>query len=135
MMRNISKNKSVLVLVFVSFFVASCGGGGGSSTPSKGLFSFWNEVGTNDPLDLTGGSFSTAIPISFFFVGGEQCNCNLTVLGSDSSGSYVINSCSYKFGSGSGDPGCNALNDTGTYSNSAATLTITNSLGTVSTYK
>ncbi len=80
-------------------------------------------------------TFSAPVPFSFFFVGGEQCNCNLTVLGTQSSGSYVVNSCVYQFGSGASDPGCNALNDTGTYTNSSSTLTITSSTGEVSTYR
>lgn len=126
--------KKLIVLLSLTFLLTSCGGGGSGSSAPKDLFSLWNEAGTNNPLDLTGSTFSSPVPFSFFFVGGEQCNCNLTVLGTQSSGSYVVNSCVYQAGSGASDPGCNALNDTGTYTNSSDTLTITSSTATVSVY-
>lgn len=123
-MNNIIKIPTIL---FFMLLLASCGGGGGGGNSPKDLFSLWNVVATDAPLDLRGGDFSTPLPISFYFVGGEQCNCTLTVLGTQSSGSYVLNFCAYQLGSGASDPGCNALNDTGSYSKTSSILTITNS--------
>lgn len=106
----------------------SCGKSGGSSAaaPSKELFSVWTSV-TNPTaiLDFTGGSFGIAMPITFVYPGGEICDCDLSVLGSQSTGSYVNANCTYRAASGGGvDPGCNVLNGNGTYTNSSATLQI-----------
>jgi hypothetical protein len=123
--------KKIMSLIALSLLIVSCGGGGGSNGGGeKDLFSLWNRTTDNSPLELTGGTFSTNIGISFFFVGGAQCDCDFAVLGTQSSGTYVVNSCFYRFGSGSGDPGCNALNQTGIYTNSNNTLTITGPNGT-----
>ena len=129
-MRNI---KYLFATLTITLLISCSSGGGGSS--SKDLFSLWNDVEDDTPLDLTGSDFSTDIPFNFFFAGGAQCNCDLTVLGTQKSGTYIVNSCFYQSGSGSGDPGCNALNDTGTYTNSSGTLKIINSAQDVTTYK
>jgi len=128
------KMKSIISILTLPLLIASCGGSGGGDSAPKDLFSLWNETTTNAPLDLTGGAFSVPLNLSFFFVGGAQCDCTFTVLGTQSSGTYVINSCSYNFGSGSGDPGCNALNETGVYTNNNNTLTATGN-GVTSVYQ
>ncbi len=126
------KSLVTIVLVGVLLSLGGCGGGSGSS---KDLFSLWNEVDTNAALDLRGGEFGTPMDFSFFFEGGEQCDCRLTLLGNQSSGTYVVNFCSYRFGSGIANPGCNALNDTGFYEKSDKRLTVTGSAGFTDTYR
>lgn len=110
--------------------------GGGSDDPEqKELFSVWREQGSNTPVDLTGGAFSVPLNFSLYFTGGAQCNCNMTLIGDQSSGAYVINSCRFVAGSASQDPGCSALSDTGRYSNLDGVLTTTSDTGEVSTYR
>lgn len=91
----------------------SCGGGGGDG--SKPIFSLWHHTVTDSPLDLRDGGFDQPMTIAFYYPDGAQCNCNFTVIGDNASGTYVVNNCYYDYGSGSGDPGCNARNETGTY--------------------
>jgi hypothetical protein len=118
--------------MLIALALSACGGGGGGGeVKPKDLFSLWNEVETDLPLDLSGGDFSQEMDISFFFTGGAQCDCDFTVIGDQASGSYVINSCSYKVGSGSEDPNCNALNQTGLYEKKDDVLSINGSNGAV----
>lgn len=121
-----------VLLMISALSITACGG---SSDSSKDLFSLWREVGTDVPLDLTGGEFGSPFGLSVFFEDGSQCDCSLTLLGDQSSGSYVVNFCTYRFGSGSGDPGCNFLNDTGSYSKSSNELKTTDSSGFTTTYR
>ena len=123
--------KKIIAAIILTLSLVSCGGGGDAT---KDLFSLWIEDGTGNPLNLTGGTFNTPLDFAIFFVRGEQCNCKLTFIGTQSSGFYNLNSCNYQFGTGSEDPGCNALDSTGTYSKSSNTLTITPSTGSASTY-
>jgi hypothetical protein len=132
-----SKKKYIFVLVF-SFLTVSIITGclhDDDDPASKDLFSLWTEDGTDAKFDFSSGKLNESFPMAFFFVGGEICNCDLLFLGTQSSGSWVLNSCVYDFGSGAGDPGCNALNGTGTYSKAATVLTITDSLGVADTYR
>jgi hypothetical protein len=116
---------AVVCTVLAVGLVACGGGGGGGGAASKNLFSLWKEVNTSAPLELTGGNFNTAIPILFSFApGGEQCVCNLIVVGDQSSGAWTLSQCGYVPNSGSGDPGCSAMNATGDYTLSNNTLSI-----------
>lgn len=110
-------------------------GGGSDSPEQKELFSLWQEQGSNTPVDLSGGAFSAPLTFSLFFTGGAQCNCNMTLVGNQTGGAYVINSCRFVAGSASQDPGCSALSDTGRYTNVDSVLTITSDTGEVSTYR
>ena len=114
-----------LPLLLISSVLVACGGDDGGDDSDKGLFSLWNQVGNDIPLDLTGGSFSTAYAFYIFEGDGSQCDCELRFLGTEESGSYVLNNCSYDYGSSeSGNPGCEGYNHSGTYSKTATTLTI-----------
>ncbi|MBV1882261.1 MAG: hypothetical protein KUG82_11545 [Pseudomonadales bacterium] len=106
------------------------GCGGSDSSSDKDLFSLWTATDSSLVLDLTNGDFST--PTDFFFDmgNGALCGCTLTAFGSQASGTYTFNSCTYEIGSSSrGDPGCNALNHTGTYTKSGNVLTTYDSFG------
>lgn len=131
------KNNSIftVILCCLSLIAITSCSSSDSSTPSKDLFSLWNDTADDSPLDLTGGSLGVEMTFNVFFAGGEECSCDLTLLGTQSSGSWVLNSCSYVFGSGAADPGCNAVNDTGTYTNVNALLTIIDSTGDTDTYR
>lgn len=114
--------KKTAFLVCGIIALSACGGGSGSS--EKDLFSLWREATTDLPLDLTGGDFNQDIEMAFFFSSGAQCNCDFRVIGDQSSGAYTRNSCFYVTGSSAGgDPGCNALNESGTYTKENNTLT------------
>jgi hypothetical protein len=130
--------KYLLLLPFIAINLASCGGDSSDDTASsKSLFSVWNEVNTTIVLDYTNGKFDDSFPFSFQYADDSQCNCELTFIGSQSAGSYTLNSCVYEANSGPSntDPGCNAANNTGTYTNSSNVLVTTSSTGDVSTYK
>ena len=129
----------ILVSLFSLCLVVSCGGGGGSSDSSepKDLFSVWNEQGGNEEiLDLTGGELGEEMDFNVYFIGGAECDCDFTAIGTQNEGGYVINSCTYVVNSGAEDPGCNELSSTGVYSKTDDTLTVQNENATEpSTYK
>jgi hypothetical protein len=110
---------TILIVAFVA-----CGGGGGSKAAPKNLFSLWKEDGTESPLDLTGGAFNTTLPMLFIFTGGEQCHCDMIIIGDQTSGGWSLSSCGYNAGTGTGDPGCSSLNSAGTYSIISNSLSI-----------
>ena len=126
--------KRTAAALSISIGLVACGGGGGGSS-EKDLFSLWTDTDTNAPLDLRGGAFSTPLPMHSYYPDGAQCDCTLTVLGTQSGGTYIINACVYRYGTGSGDPGCNSLDGTGTYTKTSDTLTTYPSSGSPSTYK
>lgn len=122
------------LLLTITLLVVSCSSDDGGSS-SKDLFSIWERTDNNTIIDLTNVGFSNATPFFFIFDGGAQCDCDVTFVGTQSSGSYAINSCSYKLNSGAGDPGCNAINGTGGYAKTSDTLTFTPSSGGIIIYK
>ena len=124
--------KKFLIFLYILALTA-CGGDDGSS--SKNIFSLWHDTADDTPLDLTGGDFGVDLAFSIWAGDGSPCNCDLRFIGNQSSGNYILNSCYYVSGSGSGDPGCNALNQTGTYTNSSGTLTTCDSSMDCDTYK
>ncbi|GAA6141622.1 hypothetical protein [Hydrogenophaga sp. 5NK40-0174] len=119
------KRKTALRFAAAALMVAglvACGGGGEDKT--KDLFSLWNRDSDNVPLDLTGGEFSTPLLMYFYTTDGSQCNCNMTFVGEQHEGTFVVNSCRYVPGSGAGDPGCTSFNGTGKYFKNDGQLTI-----------
>lgn len=125
--------RAIGVLLVVG--LSACGGGGGGGDEPKDLFSLWTNTDTGAPMDLRGAEFSTPFPVSFYFVDGSQCDCTLNIVGTQSDGSYFLNACVYRYGTGDRDPGCNALDGTGNYAKTSDTLTISPSSGAPSTYK
>lgn len=120
-----------IILAVIAIALTACGGGGGSKsggTENKGLFSLW-EDDEGEVIDLTGGQLSRPMDFAFYFDGGEQCDCRLTLIGTETDGTFVVNNCLYNAYSGAGDPGCNALNQTGDYLLSNNVLTLTGSTG------
>lgn len=125
-----------LSLLLISSVLMACGGDDGGDNPDKGLFSLWNQVGNDVPLDLTGGSFNTAYEFFIFESDGSQCDCALRFLGTEESGTYILNNCAYDVGSSqSGDPGCEGYNHSGTYSKTTTTLTICDNEQDCTSYK
>ncbi len=112
-------------LIAISIVLASCGGDGGSSSSNKGLFSSWKHTESDYIMNLEGGDFNEPRPYSEYFQDGAQCDCDLTLIGSQDEGLFVLNSCFYVSNSGAnGDPGCNQLNQSGTYKKDSNTLTV-----------
>lgn len=119
-----------LLILALSILLINCSD---SSPSSKNLFSLWTHQETGAPMDLSDGAFSEPLDYSFFFTEGNICDCTLTIMGSQSSGSYYLNSCYYRMGSGSGDPGCNYMNGSGTYNKLNYELTLFQD-GRIATY-
>jgi hypothetical protein len=124
-------------IVLAAILATGCGGEDGESDSEKGLFSYWEDIeGEATPLDLSDGSFSGYRDISFFYADGAQCDCHFRVFGSEDRGNYSINTCRYAYASSAdGDPGCDALNHTGTYSKTRTELTVCDSEQECTTYE
>lgn len=124
--------KSLLkpVALCAAVLLSACGGG--SDGDSKDLFSLWTRETDGVRIDLSGGALRTPFAIAFFRANGAQCNCTMTVIGEQSSGSVVINQCFYVVGSAAQepDPKCTIHNSTGSYTKSRDVLTLTGPNGT-----
>lgn len=114
-----------LILTFSFIFLIGCGksSGGDDSSSAKGLFSVWTDHSNGHVLDLTQGYFGTST-MYFLFPTGGKCQCVLTMSGTDSSGNYTLASCGYMAGTGTGDPGCAAVDQTGGFSNVNSSLQV-----------
>jgi hypothetical protein len=108
-----------------------------SKKAEKNLFSLWTPQDQTDPtLSLENLDFNQQTGYAFTFSTGDQCNCLIRFIGTQSSGQYTLNSCTYVVGSGNGlYSNCSALNHSGTYSKSSDTLTICNNTGVCSVYE
>jgi len=135
-MASLQVYKALLVSVIL-FALAGCGGGGdnGVAPPAgdKDLFSLWNlqEREVNVPIDLTGASFDEAVSITYSLESLGSCSCDLTLSGTQESGVYTINKCSFTSDDSEFGVLCNRLNQTGTYSKDATTLTFNTNEGTL----
>lgn len=109
--------------------LTACGGGGGDS---KDLFSLWTRDGDGVRFDFSGGAFSMPSQLALFRANGAQCNCTMTVVGTQDSGNVVINQCYYVAGSASGEPNpkCTIHNGVGSYSKTSDVLTLSGPNGT-----
>ncbi len=134
--------KSFIALL-LSFALFACGGGsptaaltsGTDEDTDEGLFREWTETGSGFLLDLTGGALNTNLAYYFVEEDGARCDCSLTFLGDETSGSYVLKQCTYRVGSSDGDPGCNSFNHTGTYERDNDRLSICDDTQECSTYR
>ena len=110
-----------LFLIIGVIVLSACGSDGGGGA-TKSLLSTWTSEDNSITLDLTGVTLNQSAPFSFIFASGEICTCGSILTGSMTAGNYALASCTYQSG-GSGDPGCAALNSSGTYSQSGVNLT------------
>lgn len=131
-----------LFLITLCITIISCGGEGditGASVTKeedKDLFSLWEETTTGNTIDLTAGGLSDTYAFYITYDSGLQCNCELTFLGTATSGNYVLNNCEYEPSSVAGsDPGCNSNNHTGTYSKTSSQLTVCDNTQVCSVYE
>lgn len=115
-----------ITLILTSIVLTACGGSSGGGEPlEKDLFSLWTDSSDGSSMDLTGGSTGSSFTFNIYASDGSQCDCKLRFLGTEDSGSYVLNNCYYDYGSSAnGDPGCDSLNHSGTYTKSMTTLEI-----------
>lgn len=96
---------------------------GGTSKPSKSVWSSWTSNDNLLTLNLSGGQFGLQQSFALMVVSTHAiCTCNFIANGTESSGTYSFTSCTYSSG-GSGDPGCSGLNESGTYTNNGTNLT------------
>ena len=111
------------VLFTLGLTMVGCSGGGGSSK-TKGLFSVWTRPDNSLTIDMSSMTFGTQT-VRVTLSGGEQCECSVTLTGGQTSGLYSIDDSTYVPSTGGGsDPGCSALDESGTYRNENATLTL-----------
>ncbi|MCK5881153.1 MAG: hypothetical protein KAG18_04700 [Sinobacterium sp.] len=95
--------------------------------PPKPLFSAWEHLETNSPLDLSNASFDDSLAMVFKISSEAACSCDITLDGDNDAGSFELNNCVLH--EGDEDPGCNALNQTGSYINANNWLTLTSNAG------
>lgn len=84
----------------------------------KDLFSLWESTEGNI-IDLQDGDFFQPNDMDYFIETNDssgECDCEISVIGTQTSGIYAINNCVYVEGSSSTDPGCHSLPGTGVYS-------------------
>lgn len=120
--------KKILTIAAISVLTA-CGGGGDDDS-SKELFSVWTRDGDAATFDLSGIGFGQH---NIFVIDrdGSQCNCVLTVIGTQEQGTMALNQCTYVVGSSSRDPGCSSRNVAGNFTNRNSVLTLSSSNGSV----
>lgn len=99
----------------VSDAVNGAAGSGGDSS-GKSLFSVWNEENDVFNLDFRSAQIggTSTVFITSSHVG--SCTCQVTIQGSQASGTMVFSSCS------NGSAGCISLKPSGTYTKQASTL-------------
>ena len=128
------KKKFTLTVLCMVF--SGCGGSPDAPTIdlSKDLFSSWTEDGSTTALDLTEFSFGTS-PAKITHKGDNAiCDCTSVIGGTQSNGSFVVENCVYRVGTGNGsDPGCSSINASYTYTKTDVVLTLC-SAGTCHTY-
>lgn len=110
--------KNTIILFGLCFALFGCGSGGGSSgVTTKSLFSVWTRTnqGLTQTLDFTNSTFGT-FPMHRTFATGHVCTWDMTLGGNESAGTFASSNSAYVAGTGNGvDPGCNSLNDSGTF--------------------
>jgi len=124
--------KCLAIAVTVAL-LAACGGSGGDD--SKPLFSLWTSE-TGAKTDVSGGEFGKSFFLNAYYASGAQCQCVVTVIGDESEGAIISNSCRFVVGSyAGGDPGCSSANGRVTYSKDGSTLRVRYSDGRIITYR
>lgn len=131
------------LILLLTIALLACGGGSPATTLSsgtdeetdEGLFREWTETDSGFLLDLTGGALNSNLAYYFVEEDGSRCDCSLTFLGDETSGSYVLKQCTYRVGSSGGDPGCNSSDHTGTYERDNNRLSICDDTQDCSTYR
>ena len=114
--------KYLLLALLLTSACAKSNGSGEAAATSKSLFSSWTLQSSSTPfkLDLTGAGFGSGTLV-VAFTSGDKCQSNYTLSGKESSGSYTLSGSIYT-GGGVGDPGCSAINESGTFTKSATVL-------------
>jgi len=113
--------------IIMALLIAACGGDPEAPEP-KDLFSYWQDENTSFGIDMAGSAFGNNL-IEFWFPEANKCICNLNIIGDQDSGSYILTECIYIppsiGGTGNGtDPGCEAIDGTGSYSKTSDVLTL-----------
>ena len=100
-------NQKFLILFLLLIFVTSCGSDdGGSSFPTKSIFSQWTSEDNTVSFDITGQSFGSAFSLSMIVgTGVKLVLAQALLMEMSPRGTISINNCSYT-GGGSGDPNC-----------------------------
>jgi hypothetical protein len=124
------------IVLTVCFLLIACGGSSGGGTDNKDLFSLWLLDGSEGKtqLDLDGLGFNTPTDYVITVSDGSSCTCELSFNGRQDEGTYILNYCSFNYGSGNTELNCNALNQTGIYTKDKDTLTIKSSGSPDETY-
>jgi hypothetical protein len=121
------------ILFVLSILLAGCGSSSSPAvTAEKNLFSSWAQDNSTFVLDISNGSFGT-FTFTYLMTGNAICDCTLLVGGTQASGNAVMSGCTYRAGTGTGNPGCSALNASYTFTKPASQLSVCTG-GTCTTY-
>lgn len=132
-MRCFKKATLILGTVLALGLLGSGCGKDQTPAPSKDLFSVWTADDNSEIIDLRGMDFGVGMNMGLEAGTGERCYCSLAIGGTQASGTALLGSCTYT-GGGSGDPGCAALNQAYTFTNSAAIFRLCNASNHCTTY-
>ena len=115
-------------VLILAILIATCScakKGGDEPAAAKSIFSLWRPLTSNATLTSLDMSLSHFGSSTFLwtFNSGAKCLSNLSLTGTEASGSYTLSSTTYT-GGWSGDPGCSSLDQGGTYSKSGSLLSI-----------
>jgi hypothetical protein len=113
--------KKGFLALCIALTLTACGGG---SDDNKSVFSLWTRDGDSGTLDLRGAGFGQDWTISVFLRDATNCLCTMTVIGDESKGSYALGRCISNPFNASVNQQCQALNQTGNYTNAGNVLTL-----------
>ena len=107
----------ICIVLILSSLACAKSGGDSSPAPAKTIFSTW--VRSDGVVTISGNGIALNHPYTtiFTFATGNKCGCSTTLTGALDEGAFTDSACSYMAGTGNGvDPGCAALNQSGTFS-------------------
>lgn len=115
--------KNPIIIALIIPILGACGGKSSRDAElSKDLFSYWQQMETETPLDLRGGAFGIDLELLIDVDSFRSCACTARITGNQSRGDYSISTCSDV--ASIDDAACEALEQSGHYEKSFDQLEI-----------